>query len=313
MREGVPSQIRRQAVAREANPRNRRREPASAAAREPGSPLIPTPATLLASLQQTVGNRAVAGELQGLRSGSAATGLLARKVKIGNAKWVGKNGKLPAIPATISGGYQEYVIAAVRRRAEALRDDETAGTPRTFTTADLFYQPLFDQFITQGTAVVPVSASGRWSRLSFDVKQGVVKEVPWASFGALPGAPAGVTEGTALEADLAACEVQVSSNPRTTACHGNVNGLLPKKVTVPGGALLASLPKAQQPTYTPYIEFLIPGRKSEFGIERGMLDRVSGQIYITGHYNDGFAWLSGAPAALVANWTAKAATYIAGL
>ena len=255
------------------------------------SSTLPHEATLLRSLQQGAGNRAVAGLLQ-------------RKVKIGAATspWIAK-GKLPAIPPAIAGLYQPYVIKQVETLAEQMRADAvTAG--REFATADLFYQPLFDQVVTTGTAAGAVDKRPAWTLLKAAVeKQGNVTEVPWTTFSA--------TEATKLEGDLAACPVQVSDNPRTTACHGNVHGKLPKKVVVPGGGLLSDKPQHEQFDPTPYIEFLIAGgQKGITGIERGILDKDAGLIYVTAHYTRGsFVWLSGAPATLVANWQAKAARY----
>src|SRR5205085_10487951 len=110
--------------------------------------------------------------------------------------------------------------------------------------------------------------------------------------------------------ELTQCEVQVSSNPKTTACHGNDHQKLPKKV-IPD---LAAKAPSVQPDHTPYIEFLIPGHKASSGIERGVFDRADGLIYITAHYTKGsFVWLSGAPAALVADWQQKASRYVQAL
>jgi hypothetical protein len=252
---------------------------------------LPAQAQLLLSLQQGAGNRAVSGLLQ-------------RKVKVGAATsaWLAK-GRLPPIPPAIAGLYQPYVIREVETLAETMRADAvTVG--RVFATADAFYQPLFDQVVSAGHTAGTTDGRPAWTLLKLAVeKQGNLTEVPWSTFSG--------TEATQLESDLAACPVQVSDNSKTTACHGNVHGKLPKKVVVPGGGLLADKPQHEQYPLTPYIEFLIAGgQKKATGIERGILDKDSGQIYVTAHYTQGsFAWLSGAPATLVGNWQAKAQRY----
>ena len=73
---------------------------------------------------------------------------------------------------------------------------------------------------------------------------------------------------------------------------------------------MSELPYGKQANYTPYIEFLIAGHKQENGIERGILDREAGLIYVTAHYDVGsIAWLSGAPGSLITNWSEKAKKY----
>lgn len=261
----------------------------------------PTDATLLRCLQRAVETRAVARDVQQPREGSADGGLLQRRVSVG-AKLYGTGERLPPIPATMAARYHDHAIAAVTAIVEGWRADGVTVN-RTWTHASKLYQAAIDQFLTQGGAGT-VSATAPWTRLAFAVRRedanGLV-EMPWASFG---------TGTAALEAELKKCKVQISSNPRTTACHGNSHGKLPKKVVAPGGVPLAELEISQQPLHTPYYEFLIPGHKSENEIERGILDRNSRQIYITAHYETGsFVWLSGAPKALLDDWVRKASKY----
>lgn len=254
--------------------------------------------------RQLADPRAGSDEAQRSRHRLGRPGALQRKVKIGGPKkpWLAK-GALPPIPPEIAARYQQYVIDQVKELAEAQRADTvTAG--REFATAAAFYQPLFDQVITAANPAAARDGRAAWTLLKFAVaKQGHLTEVPWSTFSA--------TEAATLERDLAACPVQVSDNTATTACHGNAHQKLPKKVVVPGGGLLAHKPEAEQFDLTPYIEFLIAGgQKKATGIERGILDKDSGQIYVTAHYTQGsFAWLSGAPQALVDNWQAKAQKY----
>lgn len=262
---------------------------------------LPVDATLHRCLQRAVEDRAAARDGQVSREGSADAGLLQRRVTVGT-KLYNVREKLPPIPPTMAARYHAHAIAAVTAIVEGWRDDAvTIG--RTWTDTSKLYQAAIDQFLTQPGAA-PVSATAPWARLAFAVHRedanGLV-EMPWASFGA--GA-------AALEAELKACEVQVSSNPDTTACHGNSHGKLPKRVITPTGGPLDEVEIKEQPKYTPYYEFLIPGHKSENEIERGILDRNSRQIYITAHYETGsFVWLSGAPKALLDNWVRKASKY----
>ena len=51
---------------------------------------------------------------------------------------------------------------------------------------------------------------------------GDVTEIPWSSFSQ--------DESTALATELMRCEVQISGNAKTTACHANLHEKLPKKV-----------------------------------------------------------------------------------
>jgi hypothetical protein len=275
---GATSRTRARTGEPDETERERREEPA------------PSQAELLLALQRTAGNQAVGRSLQ-------------RKVKLGTKPWLKKNAALPAIAPAIKDRYEPYVVAQVETIARQWRDDEVATPARSFATADALYQAVFDHVISTGKPGVASNAN-RWNKLKAGVEtEGKVTEVPWASFGAV--------EGPALDADLAACGVQISGNTGTTACHGNTHHKLPKKINVPGGGLLSALPPNQQPAHTDYIEFLIPGHKKETGIERGILDRAAGQIYVTAHYDVGsFVWLSGAPGGLVANWQAKAAAYI---
>lgn len=259
----------------------------------------------LLQLQRAAGNRATLAVVQRL-SAPGTPLAVQRKVKFGNKQFLKKNAPLPAIPANLAAAYQESVVARVRVLAEGMRDDAVTNG-RAFANETVFYQALFTQVLTESTAVAGAKTANPWGKLAFEVKQeGGVRDVPWASFETAAAA--------SLQAELAACSVQVSNNQGTTACHGNKNNRLPKKVNTPGGVALDTLPKGQQAQYTDYIEFLIPGHKSTIDIERAILDRAAGIIYITAHYESGsFVRLSGAPPALVANWTVKAATYIAGL
>lgn len=266
---------------------------------------LPVDATLHRCLQQAVEDRAVARDAQRLREGATDAGLLQRRVTVGT-KLYNVREKLPAIPAAIAARYNAHAIAAVTAIVEGWRDD-AVNVNRTWTDTSKLYQAAIDQFLTQPSAA-PVSSAAPWARLAYAVRRedanGLV-EMPWAAFG---------TGATALEAELKNCNVQVSSNPATTACHGNSHGKLPKKVITPTGVPLDAVAIKEQPLYTPYYEFLIPGHKSENDIERGILDRNSRQIYITAHYETGsFVWLSGAPKALLDNWVRKASKYRQGL
>lgn len=262
---------------------------------------LPIDPTLHRCLQRAVEDRAVARDVQQLREGAADAGLLQRRVTVGTKLYnVGE--KLPAIPPTIATHYNDHAIAAGTAIVEGWRDD-TVTVGRTWTDARKLYQAAIDQYLTQPSAAV-VSTAAPWARLAHAVKRedanGLV-EMPWASFG---------THAPALEAELKACNVQVSSNPDTTACHGNSHGKLPKKVITPTGVPLDEVEIKEQPKHTPYYEFLIPGHKKENEIERGILDRNSQQIYITAHYETGsFVWLSGAPRSLLDNWLRKVAKY----
>lgn len=259
----------------------------------------------LLQLQRAAGNRATLDVVQRL-SAPGTPVAVQRKVKFGTKPVLKKNAPLPAIPANLVAAYQASVVERVRTLAAQMRDDPVTNG-RTFPNETVFYQALFNQALTESTAVVGTKTANPWAKLAIETKQeGGVRDVPWASFET--GAAA------SLQAELAACSVQVSSNQKTTACHGNKNNKLPKKVNTPGGVALDTVPKGQQAQYTDYIEFLIPGHKSAIDIERAILDRVAGIIYITAHYESGsFVRLSGAPPALVANWQGKAANYIAGL
>jgi hypothetical protein len=266
-----------------------------------GRAALPVDATLAGCLQRAVENRAAARDVQRLREGAADGGLLQRRVTVGTKQYNVRE-RLPAFPPTMAARYQDRVVTAVTNVVEGWRDDAvTAG--RTWTDASKLYQAAIDQVIEQGGAAA-ASTTAPWARLAFAVARedanGMV-EMPWASFGA---------GGAALEDELKKCNVQISSNPDTTACHGNSHNRLPKKVITPTGVPLDDVEKEKQPLYTPYYEFLIPGHKSENEIERGVLDRNSRQIYITAHYESGsFVWLSGAPKALLDNWVMKASKY----
>jgi hypothetical protein len=225
-----------------------------------------------------------------------------RKVKFGTKPWLKKNAKLPEIPGAVSQRYQAYVLEKVRALASAWRDDAEENG-RAFDTPEAFYQALADMVITQGQADAKATGGDPWPKLKAAVDTaGNLTEVPWASFGD--------DAKVSLQAKLLECEVQVSSNTDTTACHANKHQKLPKKVVAPDGKELDELSTDQQPDYTPYIEFLLSGQKKATGIERGILDRDAGQIYLTAHYDQGsIAWLSGAPQVIVDDWREKARVY----
>ena len=266
---------------------------------------LPVDATLFRCLQRAVENRAAARDVQQLREGSADAGLLQRRMTVGTKLYTVRD-RLPPIPPDMAARYQDRVVTAAMAIVEGWRDDAVTDN-RTWTDASKLYQAAINQCLTKAS-VVTASTAAPWARLAHAVKRedsnGLV-ELPWESFGA--GA-------AALGDELKKCNVQISSNDRTTACHGNSHNKLPKKVITPGNVPLATLEKKEQPLYTPYYEFLIPGHKSENEIERGILDRNSKQIYITAHYETGsFVWLSGAPESLVNNWLRKAVEYRRGL
>lgn len=283
-----------------------------------GEPL--TAQQMLLALQRGVGNQAVGRAVRELRDQPSSGATLQRKFKIGTKPWWKSAVPVPEIPQrfvtgppAIPGGppppandhgYRPETRDRAKQIAEDWREDKTTAN-RTFATAEALYQAIFTELITQG-AVVPAASSSPFLAMKHELDKGGLREVPWSSF----KAPA----ATALLTELLACPVQVAGNGVTSANHANEHGVLPRNVTAPGGQPLASLPYAQQYDTTPYVEFLITGHKraDKTEIERGMLDKISGQIYITDHYT-GFVWLSGAPPALATNWQQKAAAYRAGL
>ena len=74
---------------------------------------------------------------------------------------------------------------------------------------------------------------------------GDVTAIPWSSFSQ--------DASTALATELMRCEVQISDNAKTTACHANLHEKLPKEVE--NEKDVADLPASEQPDHTPYIEF----------------------------------------------------------
>jgi hypothetical protein len=159
---------------------------------------------------------------------------------------------------------------------------------------------VFRAVITEGTADETVQSGAAWDRLAQAVKtSGNVTELPWASLEA--------KSARKLVEELRDLPVQDSSNPKSSPFHGNAHKKLPKQVHVPEGKELSQLPADEQVKRTPYVEILVPGHKSTSGIERGIIDTWSKQVYLTAHYDQGsFAWLSGAPDALVNPWLMKA-------
>jgi hypothetical protein len=241
--------------------------------------------------------------LQGSAGNQAVSNLVQRRVMIApSTAWATRTGRnaLPPMPDHFVAEYQPYVIEQVNALAAQWRDDQNEGR---FASADDFYRRLFNHVVRRGTAPAAPTNASAWNVLGDAVtRDGQVTEVKWSNFN-----PA--VAGN-LQTELENCKVQLSSNPATTACHANAHGKLPKKVAGPNGELVSELKPSEQPKYTPYVEFLVTGHKSENGIERGILDRVSGLIYLTAHYDVGsIAWLSGAPGGLVSNWSQKARTY----
>jgi hypothetical protein len=149
------------------------------------------------------------------------------------------------------------------------------------------------------------SITNPWGTLAHAVTvNGNITEVDWTSFE--------VNAAQALEDELCRCPVQIASNGTTTAYHGNAHKKLPKPVVVPENRPLHEVPKDQQHLYTDYIEFTIAGghKNKHNGIERGILDRQTGAIFITAHYDKGsIVLLKNAPNSIVADWRAKADAY----
>ncbi len=290
-----------------------------------GGPEALGPERLL-TLQRAAGNRAVCSVLQRCMPPSAGSSLQ-RKVKLGDASapWLNKKSPLPKMPAS----YQDEFSPATIKKAKELAqrwvgDDVEQG--RTFADADVFYRTVFSQVTASaqtGRQEEPgEKAKGRnktkapkqdkpgedpavavWDKIVAATEvEGNVTELPWSSFT--------TDEAGVLGPELLKCGVQISSNAKTTACHGNDHKKLPKQVNVSGFKELREVPSHQQPAHTSYIEFLVPGHKSKIGIERAILDKDDGLIYITRHYTEGsFVLLSGAPDNLVQDWTAKAEEY----
>jgi hypothetical protein len=231
--------------------------------------------------------------------------MLQRKVKIGNQPWIQHKSKTPAVPAGILTQFPGLTAGQLKAEADKWVGDAVRDG-REFTDDTAFYRAVARSLIP-ASAQVQADDRGRWGILEEAVKtDGNVTAVPWTTFNA--------KEAPLLEAELLDCTVQISSNDRTSACHGNNHGKLPTKVVVPGGKSLDQLPKSQQAGLTPYIEFLVRGQKSKSGIERGILNRNTGQVYLTAHYTKGsFVELVGVPNSVVADWQGKATQYVAGL
>lgn len=265
-----------------------RREDAAPRRDEPQQAVAADDADVLLALQQGAGNQAVSRLIQ-------------RRVKLGNSNTWATRSTVPPVPARFEAEYQPHVVEQARRLAEQWVTDGEERAP--FATAEHLYRKIFGRLVHAGTAPDAPTNYPAWTVLKNAVEtEGQVTEVKWANFN--------TQEGTKLLDELMNCNVQRSGNAETTAFHGNAHGKLPKRVAGPNGEVLAEMPKADQQNHTPYVEFLIPGHKKENGIERGILDRTSGLIYVTAHYDVGsFAWLSGVPGALVSNWSKKATEY----
>ena len=281
---------------------------------------------VLLSLQRAAGNRAVCSLAQRYAAGPRSSSLQ-RKVKVDEVgpDWLIRK-TLPKIPTSFNKTYKLSETHKMARdlAAQWLSDNTEEG--RTFATTEAFYQAVFDQVSApaqtgrqdkleekgQGRQKTKTPKQSKpnadpaiavWDKIVAATEiEGTVTLLPWSSFS--------TDEGAALGAELLKCSVQVSSNPRTTACHGNDHKKLPKQVVVENFTKLSEVPTHEQPTHTDYIEFLVPGHKSTIGIERAILDKEDGLIYITKHYTEGsFVELSGAPDNLVQNWQAKAEAY----
>ncbi len=243
------------------------------------------------ALQRSAGNAAVANVLQ-------------RKVKIGKG-WIQHKSKTPAVPAGIPTQFPAFTAEQLKAEADKWVGDAIKDG-REFNDDTAFYTAVARSLVP-AAAQVQTDDRGRWGILEEAVKtQGNVTAVPWTTFNA--------KEAPLLEDELLACTVQLSGNDKTSACHGNTHGKLPTRVVVPGGKALDQIPKSQQPNHTPYIEFLVRGQKTKSGIERGILDRNSGKVYLTAHYTKGsFVELVEVPGSVVADWQLKANQYVATL
>ncbi|WP_028067648.1 hypothetical protein [Solirubrobacter soli] len=226
------------------------------------------------ALQRTAGNHAVGAMLQ-------------RTVKVNKSLLKAPPPVTPAIKKALPGVDAKALTAEARNWI----GDNKKGKEREFDSDLELYQAIAK---TLAAAAAPRDEN-RWTILGQAVKKkGDVTTVKWATFSA--------PEAQALEAELSACTIQLSSNPDTTAAHGNSHGKLPK----PGlGDGLKKFSKGEQVDKTPYFEFLVSGQ-SATGITRGIYDYESNLVYLTAHYDKGsFVLLSGAPAALATNWRAK--------
>jgi hypothetical protein len=264
--------------------RSRRRSQRSHDAREPlarsGEERPADDVQLVLALQRMAGNQAV-----------ARSATLHRKVKIGKTTLTAA----PAVPPVV---LKESGLKAAALKAEATKwvNDKVTDKSRTFTDDEHFYRTVAKSVASASAA----SEDARWTILGKAAKKnGKVTEVKWSTFNSV--------EGPLLLAELTACTIQLSSNSDTTAAHGNAHGKLPKKGL---GENLKKLSAGDQCDKTPYFEFLVAGQSAS-GITRGVFDKDDGRVYLTAHYDEGsFVWLTGAPAALVADWNTKVAAFI---
>jgi hypothetical protein len=239
------------------------------------------------ALQRAAGNHAVGAELQRMRSAT-----LQRKVKVAKSTLT----EPPIVSKAILKEFPHLNAKALREEATKWIADKTNDKTREFTDADLFYRAVAK---TLAVAAAP-SEDQRWTVLGKAAKKsGKVTEVKWSTFNTV--------EAPQLLAELQACTIQLSSNPDTTAAHGNAHGKLPKKGL---GDKLHKLSHGDQCDKTPYYEFLVTGQPAS-GITRGVFDKDARLVYLTAHYDQGsFVLLSGAPAGLLNDWGVKVAAFI---
>lgn len=231
---------------------------------------------------------------------------LRRLVTIGGTPYPAKK-KLPNKP---KGTVPQKLLPDVTALATTWQGDEV---DHTYTTAEAFYQALVAAVLSKGDGKASKQAEGKKERrpkgkapwptiIHASTVEGRVQAVDWSSFD--------TDAADALLTELLEATVQLSSNTETTACHGNSHRKLPKPVDEARPEPLASIPKYQQPDHTDYIELLVRGHKKESGIERGIIDRRDGGVYLTAHYDKGsFVELVNAPRSLIADWQAKAEEY----
>jgi hypothetical protein len=230
-----------------------------------------------------------------------------RRVISIDKKKVPPKGKLPTKP---KGVVDQKLLPAVTELATTWQRD---GEDHSFATTEEFYQALVKAVTNKDDGKTPKQNEGEKARhakgkapwptiIHASTVEGKVESVDWSSFD---------TDGAdALLTELLEATVQISSNTETTACHGNAHRKLPKPVDEALQKPLASMPEYKQPDHTDYIELLIRGHKKESGIERGIIDRKDGSLYLTAHYDKGsFVQLINAPGNLVADWQGKAEKY----
>ena len=214
------------------------------------------------AMQRTAGNQAVGAELQRMRAA-----MLQRKVKIAapgtKADWLAHKSKTPPVPT----GFQVPPHTTSEKLfAEAQRwVGDKVTDRREFATDVAFYQAVAASLApptTPGSAPVD---DRRWAILGRAAKKsGKVTKVPWSTFNSV--------EAPLLLEELLASTVQVAANAgRSTACHGNVHGKLPKKVGPFGQKTLDQLTAAEQVDKTPYFEMLVAGQGSESGITLSLI------------------------------------------